>query len=215
MGIEATDIYCRHTDEHDFEMAALKNEERCPIGSRHMIVHRTPDHSKAINKLNGPLVIISASGMATGGGVLHHLKQRLPDPSNTVLLSGPSARHARPSAARPAKEIKLLGQVMPVRARIKQLDGFSAHADQAEILRWLRTFKRPREKLTSFMASPLLPWPWRRSSANSSSGPSRSRIKSRNISSIRVHSHCSCLTAKSAVNELLPNNCCLSHAMRV
>jgi len=103
MGIEATDIYCRHTDEHDFEMAALKNEERCPIGSRHMIVHRTPDHSKAINKLNGPLVIISASGVATGGGVLHHLKQRLPDPSNTVLLSGPSARHARPSAARRRK----------------------------------------------------------------------------------------------------------------
>jgi metallo-beta-lactamase family protein len=144
MGIEATEIYCRHTNEHDFEMAALRDEERSPISSRHMTVHRTPEESKAINKLNGPLVIISASGMATGGRVLHHLKQRLPEAHNMVLLSGYQAEGTRGRALQDgAKEIKMLGQVVPVRAQIKMIDGFSAHADQAEILRWLSTFKKP------------------------------------------------------------------------
>jgi metallo-beta-lactamase family protein len=144
MGIEATEIYCRHTNEHDFEMAALRDQERSPISSRNMTVHRTPEESKAINNLNGPLVIISASGMATGGRVLHHLKERLPEAHNRVLLSGYQAEGTRGRALQDgAKQIKMLGQVVPVRAQIKTIDGFSAHADQAEILRWLRTFKKP------------------------------------------------------------------------
>jgi metallo-beta-lactamase family protein len=147
MGIEATEIYCRHTDEHDFEMAALRDEARSPISSRHLTVHRTPEQSKSINDLKGPLVIISASGMATGGRVLHHLKQRLPDPSTTVVLAGYQAEGTRGRLLQDgAAEIKMLGQIVPVRARIKLLDGFSAHADQGEILRWLRTFhKAPRK----------------------------------------------------------------------
>lgn len=144
MGIEATDIYCRHTDEHDFEMQQLRNREKCPIASRHMVVDRTPEQSKAINAVKGPLIIISASGMATGGRVLHHLKQRLPNPDTTVLLAGYQAEGTRGRSLQDgAKEIKMLGEVVPVRAQIKMLDGFSAHADQGEILRWLGTFKHP------------------------------------------------------------------------
>ncbi len=147
MGIEATDIYCRHTTEHDFEMAALRSAEGCPISSRNMSVHRTPDESKSINKLKGPLIIVSASGMATGGRVLHHLKQRLPDPGTTVLFAGYQAEGTRGRLLQDgAKEIKLLGQLVPVRAKIKLLDGFSAHADQGEILRWLGAFKNPPQK---------------------------------------------------------------------
>ena len=143
MGIEATEIYCRHTDEHDFEMAQLRSRESCPITSRHMIVDRTPEQSKAINNLKGPLIIISASGMATGGRVLHHLKHRLPNPETTVLLAGYQSEGTRGRSLQDgAKEIKMLGEVIPVRAKVKVLDGFSAHADQGEIMRWLGTFPK-------------------------------------------------------------------------
>jgi metallo-beta-lactamase family protein len=142
MGIEATQIYSRHTSEHDFEMAQLSNLDRNPLRSRNMIIAKSPEQSKAINDFKGPLIIISASGMATGGRVLHHLKQRLPNPDTTVLLVGYQAEGTRGRLLQDgAKDVKMLGEVIPVRAKIKVLDGFSAHADQGEILRWLRTFK--------------------------------------------------------------------------
>lgn len=143
MGIEATEIYSRHTAEHDFEMAQLSNHERNPLRSRNMVVARSAEQSKAINNFKGPLIIISASGMVTGGRVLHHLKHRLPNPDTTVLLVGYQAEGTRGRSLQDgAKEIRMLGEVVPVRAKIKVLDGFSAHADQGEILRWLGTFKK-------------------------------------------------------------------------
>ena len=143
MGLEATEIYCRHPEEHDFEMQQLSSQESCPISSRHMVVHKSPEQSKSINQSKGPMVIISASGMATGGRVLHHLKQRLPNLDTTVLFAGYQAEGTRGRLLQDgAKEVKLLGEVVPVRAQIKVIDGFSAHADQGEILRWLGTFKQ-------------------------------------------------------------------------
>jgi metallo-beta-lactamase family protein len=143
MGLEATEIYCRHPEEHDFEMQQLSSQDSCPISSRHMIVHKSPEQSKSINQSKGPMVIISASGMATGGRVLHHLKQRLPNLDTTVLFAGYQAEGTRGRLLQDgAKEVKLLGEVVPVRAQIKVIDGFSAHADQGEILRWLGTFKQ-------------------------------------------------------------------------
>ncbi|HLN87395.1 MAG TPA: MBL fold metallo-hydrolase [Candidatus Limnocylindrales bacterium] len=150
MGIEATEIYSRHTEEHDFEMARLSSSELSPLRSRHMVVARTPEQSKAINAMNGPLIIISASGMATGGRVLHHLKQRLPNPDTTVLLAGFQAEGTRGRSLQDgAKEIKMLGEVVPVRAQVKVLDGFSAHADQGEIMRWLGTI--PKAPKTTYI----------------------------------------------------------------
>jgi metallo-beta-lactamase family protein len=143
MGIEATEIYSNHTEEHDFEMARLSNHERNPLRSRQMIVAKTPEQSKAINDIKGPLIIISASGMATGGRVLHHLKHRLPNADTTVLLAGYQAEGTRGRSLQDgAKEIKMLGEIIPVHAKLKVLDGFSAHADQGEILRWLGTFAK-------------------------------------------------------------------------
>ena len=143
MGLEATEIYCRHPEEHDFEMQQLSSQESCPITSRHMVVHKSPEQSKSINQFKGPMVIISASGMATGWRVLHHLKQRLPNLDTTVLFAGYQAEGTRGRLLQDgAKEVKLLGEVVPVRAQIKVIDGFSAHADQGEILRWLGTFKQ-------------------------------------------------------------------------
>lgn len=85
--------------------------------------------------------------MATGGRVLHHLKQRVPDPNTTILFPGYQAEGTRGRLLQDgAKELTLLGEIVPVRAKIEVLDGFSAHADREEILQWLKTFKKaPRQ----------------------------------------------------------------------
>ena len=148
MAIEATDIYCRHTEEHDFEMAQLSSRERCPISSRHMVIDRTPEESKAINNLKGPLIIISASGMATGGRVLHHLRQRLPDARSTVLLVGYQAVGTRGRALEEgARAVRIFGEDVPVRAHVETVPRLSAHADADGLLRWLRTASRPPRRL--------------------------------------------------------------------
>jgi len=147
MAINATDIYCAHPEEHDLDMKLLMDRNLRPLYCGQFHIHRTAEESKAINQLSGPRIIISASGMATGGRVLHHLKQRLPDPKTTVLFVGFQGEGTRGRALRDGKkELKLLGEIVPVRAKIKTIDGFSAHADRREILRWLKNFTRPPRK---------------------------------------------------------------------
>ena len=147
MAIDATDIYCAHPEEHDLDMKLLMDKKLCPLCCKKSYIHRTPEDSKAINDLPGPLIIISASGMATGGRVLHHLKLRLPDPKTTVLFVGFQAEGTRGRTLQGGKtEIKMLGEMVPIRAKVKTIDGFSAHADQQEILRWLGSFKKAPTK---------------------------------------------------------------------
>ena len=91
-----------------------------------------------------PAIVISSSGMATGGRVLHHLKAALPDPRNTILLVGFQAEGTRGrSLADGAPAVKIHGQNIPVRAHVEKIDSRSAHADSTEILRWLGGFTRP------------------------------------------------------------------------
>jgi metallo-beta-lactamase family protein len=105
---------------------------------------RTPAESKALNELTGPVIIISASGMATGGRILHHLALRLPDVRTTVLLVGFQGAGTRGRLLEEgAREIKMLGRLVPVRARIEKIDALSAHADRDDILRWLEGFQHP------------------------------------------------------------------------
>lgn len=100
---------------------------------------RTPDESKSINGAP-PCIIISASGMATGGRVLHHLKRLLPDPLNSVVLVGYQARGTRGASLRDgAEEIKIHGHMVPVRAEVHDLQFFSVHADKDDVVRWLKT----------------------------------------------------------------------------
>jgi metallo-beta-lactamase family protein len=144
MAINAAEIYCRHPEDHDLDMQKLMDEKQCPLCCKQYHLARTPEESKALNHISGPFIIISASGMATGGRVLHHLKWRLPDPRTTVLLVGYQAAGTRGRSLQDgAKTLRMHGQDVPVKAKIEWLDGLSAHADQNEILKWLSEFKNP------------------------------------------------------------------------
>lgn len=144
MAIEATQIYRRHREDHDEEMQALMDSGGKPFRTSQFTFAPSRLDSIRINDLVGPVIIISASGMATGGRVLHHLNLRLPDPRTTVMLVGFQAQGTRGRALQDGKrEIRMLGRAVDVRATVETLDGLSAHADQQELLRWLRGFKRP------------------------------------------------------------------------
>ena len=144
MAIEVTDLYCRHPEDHDLEMKLLMDKQRCPLCCRQYTLVRSAEESKALNRLVGPMIIIAGSGMATGGRILHHMKQRLPDRRTTVLLAGFQAAGTRGRALQEgASELKIHGELVRVKARVETLDGLSAHADRNEILAWLRNFRLP------------------------------------------------------------------------
>jgi metallo-beta-lactamase family protein len=139
MAIEATEIYNRAAAEHDEEMEALVDASGGPLTAGRFNRCRSVEQSKALNALQEPAVIVAASGMATGGRVVHHLRRRLGDSRNAVVLVGYQAAGTRGRAlADGADTIAIHGQLVPVRARIQQLHGLSAHADREELLRWCR-----------------------------------------------------------------------------
>ena len=128
----------------ELQPAMLGGEDPFDCGTLHEA--HTLEESKAINELGGPLIIISASGMATGGRVLHHLLQRLPDERNAVIMPGFQAEGTRGrSLLEGATTIKMLGRHVPVRAEVVQVPAFSVHADQSELLDWLRAAPEPPE----------------------------------------------------------------------
>ncbi len=144
MAIDATEVFCRHPEDHALDMALLMDEKRCPLCCKPYQLARTPDASKAINDQQGPFIVIAASGMATGGRVVHHLKRRLPDRKTTILLVGFQAAGTRGRLLQDgAKHLRMHGQEVRVRAHIERLDGLSAHADKSELLRWLGGFGKP------------------------------------------------------------------------
>jgi len=144
MAIDVSDIYCRHTEDHDLDMKDLMDKKRCPLCCQKQHLARTSEESREINRVEGPVIIISSSGMATGGRILHHLEKRLPDPRTTVLLVGFQAAGTRGRALQEgAKLVKIYGGMVSVNAKVETIDGLSAHADQGDILRWLSGFKRP------------------------------------------------------------------------
>jgi len=144
MATDATPVYRSHREDHDGEMDALLDRGIEPLRPRLLAFTRSPEESKALNRLHGPCIIVSASGMATGGRVLHHLERRLPDPSTTILLVGFQAAGTRgASLAAGAPTVRMHGKDVPVRARVVSLPGFSAHGDRGEVSRWLDGLARP------------------------------------------------------------------------
>jgi metallo-beta-lactamase family protein len=133
MAIHSTELFAQHLGEHRLSAA------QCQAMATVATMTRTPDESKAIALQHGPKVIISASGMATGGRVLHHLAKYLGDHRNMVLLTGYQAPGTRgASLAHAATQLRIHGKDIPVRAEIVQLASASAHADAGQLLDWLR-----------------------------------------------------------------------------
>ncbi len=138
MAVDASEIFCKHVADH--RLTERECRDACAVA--HYV--QTVEESKALTINSMPKVIISASGMATGGRVLHHLKSYAPDGKNTILFAGFQAGGTRGAAMMGgADSIKIHGEYVPVRAEVKNLEMLSAHADADEILRWLKGFKTP------------------------------------------------------------------------
>ena len=138
LAINATEVFRLHPEYYDAETHQFMLEHRDPFGfGRLRYVRRTED-SKAINDVDGPIVIISASGMCEGGRVLHHLKNNIEDGNNTVLIVGFQAQHTLGRRILDREEtVKIFGDRYNLRARVERIDGYSAHADHNELLRWV------------------------------------------------------------------------------
>jgi metallo-beta-lactamase family protein len=141
MAIKAVDVFLKHSDEYTPQAADLIKKYGSPTTWPGLTFAQTAEESKKINASQFPSIIISSSGMATGGRILHHLSQRLPDPKNLVLFIGFQAPGTRGGIIKSgAKEVKIFGQFVPIRAQVAALEQFSDHADTPELLEWLRTF---------------------------------------------------------------------------
>ena len=132
MAIKATEIFSRHHKEHKLSAA------QCGIIDENTEFVRTVEESIELNSVRYPCVIISASGMASGGRVLHHLKTLLPNPRNSIVFAGFQAPGTRGDAlVKGAESVKIHGEYWPVKAEVYNLESLSAHGDYNEILQWL------------------------------------------------------------------------------
>lgn len=148
MAISVTNLYEQHPDDHRIEVLHDQGQKISLFDASNIHYCNSAESSKALNDLRKPCIIISASGMATGGRILHHLFHRLPDPSTTFLFAGYQAAGTRGRDIIEGREsIKIFGQYIPVRARVKVVNGLSAHADQYELFRWLSTIKNKPKKV--------------------------------------------------------------------
>jgi metallo-beta-lactamase family protein len=145
MAIKAVEIFMKHTEEYSEETRRLVGQYGSPIQWPGFTFASTAEQSKRINEVKTPSIIVSSSGMVTGGRILHHLAQRLPDPKNTVIFIGFQAPGTRGFTIKSgAPEVKIFGDIVPIRAQVAALEQFSDHADTPELLQWLRTFaKKP------------------------------------------------------------------------
>jgi metallo-beta-lactamase family protein len=142
MAVSTTDLYVRHPHAHKLDAADLESLRHVA----HMV--DTAEASKALARHHGPMVILSASGMATGGRVLHHLGLYLPDHRNMVILTGHQAEGTRGASLQDgASTVRIHGQDVPVRAEVVNLTSASAHADQAQLLRWLKTMPQAPDQV--------------------------------------------------------------------
>ncbi len=142
MAIHAVEIFLKHSEEFSPEAKELIARHGSPLNWPGFHFHITPEESKRINQSHFPSVIVSSSGMCEGGRIQHHLMQRLPDPRNLVLFIGFQAVGTRGRAIKDgAQEVKIFGEMVPVRAQVAALEQFSDHADVDELLEWLGTFQ--------------------------------------------------------------------------
>jgi metallo-beta-lactamase family protein len=147
MAVDATRIYGEHLRDPSLDPPG-KEDGFSSLVPRNVQFHRSIEDSKNLNQLPGPRIIISASGMLTSGRVLHHLRRLLPDEKNLILLVGFQAAGTRGRAMIDgAKTVRVHGEDVPVRARFLAINGLSAHADRAELLKWVRSQPKPPQTI--------------------------------------------------------------------
>jgi len=145
LGIDATDIYTRFASEHKI----FKRDEGASVFSMpNLRLVKTEEESKALNALDHPAIILSASGMLAGGRILHHLKAYAHDPNSCLILVGFQAAGTRGRAILDgANSIKIHGEMVDIRCRVEYIESLSAHGDREDILRWLHAFDRPPRQI--------------------------------------------------------------------
>lgn len=147
MAADVTELYKKFNDEYDTETVQMLKEGESPIQTKKFSLISDFHDSKKLNRIAGPMIIISSSGMITGGRVLHHLENRINNAHTTVLLAGFQAAGTRGRLLREGvPTLRFHGQNIPVKAKIENVDGLSAHADQKGIMKWLKGFRKPPKK---------------------------------------------------------------------
>ncbi len=156
MAAQATAVYNRWTEEHDEEYASILAKKVHPLRTDWMRTAATREESKILNNLKGPRIIISASGMLTGGRVLHHAMRILPDPTATIIFVGFQAAGTTGRRVLDGeREVKIMKQWIPVNCRVRRIEGFSAHADWKAVLKWLEGLKVPPKKVFTTHGEPI------------------------------------------------------------
>ena len=144
MAVGITDVFNEHPELYDSEMMELIRQGSSPFDYHGLTMVRTVAQSKAINNVFGSTMIIAGSGMCTGGRIKHHLVTNISRSESSILFVGYQAAGTLGRIiVDGAKKVRLMGKQYPVRARVSQINGFSAHADRDELFRWLSSLKRP------------------------------------------------------------------------
>jgi metallo-beta-lactamase family protein len=139
LAVDATGIFRLHPECFDEETNAFLLREEDPFGFRGLRYVRNVDESKLLNEMQGPVIIISASGMCEAGRILHHLKNNIESPRNTVLIVSFQAEHTLGRRIAERQEtVRIFGEEYRLRAEVRVIDAFSAHADRDELLGWIR-----------------------------------------------------------------------------
>ncbi|MEI8206955.1 MAG: MBL fold metallo-hydrolase [Kiritimatiellales bacterium] len=143
MAIKVTDIFKKHPELFDEETRELLRKGIHPCELSGLTMANTVDQSKAINHIKGTAIIIAGSGMCTGGRIKHHLKNNISRPESSILFVGYQAVGTLGRLILDGVDpIRIFGEEQPVKARIEKIDGFSAHADQNELLRWITALRK-------------------------------------------------------------------------
>lgn len=148
MAIDITDVFLAHQEYMDGDVLELIHSGKKPFHVPGLKFTRTTAESKAINAVRQSSIIMAGSGMCTGGRIKHHLVQNITRPESTILFVGYQARGTLGRLILDgAHEVRILGQTYPVQAQVAQINGFSAHAGQKDLLRWVDAFRTPPERL--------------------------------------------------------------------
>ena len=148
LAVNVTDVFRKHGEEFDEETNMFVHSGQDPFGFKRLTYIRDVNQSKGLNDLHGPFVVISASGMCEAGRILHHLRNNIEDPRNTILITGFQAENTlgRKIQEKHA-EVPIFGEPMRLRAEVASFDALSGHADQKELIEWMRPIAKGLKKV--------------------------------------------------------------------